>query len=80
MPDQTIIVWGEPVFTQDNNFHNQDASNFIDAEHYDFRLVPGSTAIDAGTIHSPWIDGYVGRAPDKGCYEYGGADWIAGVI
>jgi hypothetical protein len=79
-PADLIIVWGEPVYTQDNNFHNEDPSNFVDAEDRNFRLAAGSCAIDAGNVHSPWTDGYVGNAPDKGCYEYGGVDWIAGVV
>ncbi|RKP49874.1 hypothetical protein D7Z26_18770 [Cohnella endophytica] len=68
-----------PTYSQDNNFHNQAVSNFVDAANHNFRLVSGSSAINTGVVHSPWTDGYAGSAPDKGAYELGGTDWTAGV-
>ena len=44
----------------------------------DFRLKAGAAAIDAGVEISPYTDGYLGQAPDKGAYEYGGVHWTAG--
>jgi len=38
---------------------------------YDFRLNPGSTAIDAGCILPNITDGFTGNAPDLGAMEYG---------
>ncbi|RKP49870.1 DUF1565 domain-containing protein [Cohnella endophytica] len=78
-PEPFVTTWGEPEFAEDNNLHNPDASNFVNVEERDFRLAPGSGAIDAGNVHSPWTDGFTGNAPDKGAYEYGGEPWKAGV-
>lgn len=79
VPATFIASSGSPAYAEDNNFHNQAASNFVDAANHNFRLAAGSSAINAGTVHSPWTDGYAGSAPDKGAYESGGADWTAGV-
>jgi hypothetical protein len=38
---------------------------------YDFRLKPGTKAIDAGTELPTITDGYTGKAPDLGAIEYG---------
>ena len=38
----------------------------------------GSGAINAGTIIPGYTDGYVGSAPDIGCYETGTSGWQAG--
>ena len=38
---------------------------------FDFRLMPGSSAIDAGVALPTINDGYSGRAPDLGAYELG---------
>ena len=37
----------------------------------DFRLKPRSKAVDAGVILPNVNDGFAGRAPDLGAYEYG---------
>jgi hypothetical protein len=39
---------------------------------YDFRLRPGSRAIDTGCVLSNINNDYVGKAPDLGALEYGG--------
>ena len=52
--------------------------NFANAAANDFRLLPGSTAINTGAVIPGVTDGYVGPAPDAGAYEYGAADWKAG--
>jgi hypothetical protein len=44
-----------------------------DAEDSDFRLRAGSKAIDAGVILPNVNDGYRGRSPDLGAYEFGEA-------
>ncbi len=43
------------------------------AEEYDFRLRPGSAAIDRGVPLPNITDGYAGRAPDLGALEFGQA-------
>ncbi|MCE5240241.1 right-handed parallel beta-helix repeat-containing protein [bacterium] len=40
--------------------------------------VKGSAAIDAGIEIAGITDGFAGRAPDLGAYEFGGARWVAG--
>jgi hypothetical protein len=40
--------------------------------------VKGSTAIDAGIEVAGITDGFVGKAPDLGAYEFGRPRWVAG--
>jgi len=42
-----------------------------EAEDVDFRLKPGSAAIDRGVVLPNITDGYSGRAPDLGALEVG---------
>ena len=44
----------------------------------DGTLTSGSGAIDAGALIDGITDGFVGDAPDIGCYEYGAPVWTAG--
>ena len=41
------------------------------AEDFDFRLKPGSAAIDRGVVLPNVTDGFSGRAPDLGALELG---------
>ena len=43
------------------------------AEDLDFRLKPGSAAVDRGTVLSTVTDGFSGGAPDLGALEVGAA-------
>ena len=43
------------------------------AESFDFRLKPGSAAVDRGTILPNVTEGFSGRAPDLGALEIGQA-------
>ncbi|MBM7565786.1 carbohydrate-binding protein [Paenibacillus sacheonensis] len=79
VPSTLVTMAGTPAFAQDNNLLNAASSNFADAANHNFRLVSGSGAVNAGSVHAPWTNGYAGAAPDKGAYEYGSADWTAGV-
>ena len=47
--------------------------NLYDAEDLDFRLRPGSAAIDWGMVLPSVTDGFTGSAPDLGALEVGGA-------
>ena len=47
--------------------------NIYDAEDLDFRLRPGSAAVDKGTVLPSVTDGFTGSAPDLGALEVGGA-------
>jgi hypothetical protein len=40
-------------------------------EDFDFRLKPGSAAVDKGVIIPQVTDGYAGAAPDLGALELG---------
>jgi hypothetical protein len=41
------------------------------AEDFDFRLKPGSAAVDRGVVLPNVTDGFSGRAPDLGALEVG---------
>jgi hypothetical protein len=43
------------------------------AEDFDFRLKPGSVAVDKGTVLPTVTEGFSGKAPDLGALEAGTA-------
>lgn len=45
-----------------------------------YRLQPGSPAIDHGEVVEGVTDGFQGKAPDAGAYEFSGQEWQAGVL
>ena len=47
--------------------------NVYDADDLDFRLRPGSAAVDRGMVLRTVTDGFTGSAPDLGALEVGGA-------
>ena len=48
-----------------------DLRRVYKAADFDFRLKPGSAAVDAGVVIPNVTDGYTGKAPDLGAYEVG---------
>ena len=52
---------------------------FVNPAALDFQIAFYSPAVDAGTTIPGYTNGYVGSAPDIGCFEYGLAPWTAGV-
>jgi hypothetical protein len=46
-----------------------DPQHLYKPTDFDFRLRPGSPAVDAGTVLPSITDGFTGRAPDLGAYE-----------
>jgi hypothetical protein len=50
---------------------DSDPSRLYNPENMDFRLRAKSAAIDAGIVLPTINDGYQGRAPDLGAYEFG---------
>ena len=48
-----------------------DPTRVVSPDAIDLRLKSGSKAIDAGTALPNITDGFLGRAPDLGAYEYG---------
>ncbi len=59
------------------NIENADASLFIDRPNEDFRLRPGSPAVDAGKP-IPGITQSKDDTPDCGAHEPSNKNWIAG--
>ena len=49
----------------------KDMEKVYAPEDFDFTLVAGSVAIDAGTVLPTINDGYTGKAPDLGAFESG---------
>ncbi len=46
-----------------------DPQHLYNPADFDFRLKPGSPAVDAGTVLPSITDNFTGRAPDLGAYE-----------
>ncbi len=62
--DFDIFVNGpKPDFT--------DITHVVAIDSVDLRLKKGSAAVDAGVALPNITEGYTGRAPDLGAYEYG---------
>jgi hypothetical protein len=51
--------------------NNSDPQHVYKPEDYDFRLKPGSAAIDKGAVLPSITDGFTGTAPDLGALEFG---------
>ena len=60
-----------------HNFQGKTPS-LVDPAKRDFRPQPGSRLVDAGKIVPGITDGYKGKAPDIGAYEYGARPWRPG--
>ncbi|SPE52387.1 putative Alpha-1,3-galactosidase A [Verrucomicrobia bacterium] len=54
------------------------ATQLVNWTNEDFQLAPGAPAIDAGVVIAGFTDGFQGRAPDLGAYEFGALAWRAG--
>ena len=48
-----------------------DPQRIYRSDDFDFRLKPGSAAVDAGVVIPNITDGFTGKAPDLGAYELG---------
>ena len=59
------------AFVRVSSPKSDDLQKLYDPENYDFALMPGSTAIDAGTLLPTITDGFTGKAPDLGALEFG---------
>ncbi|MHC4125607.1 MAG: hypothetical protein ACYSRR_04020 [Planctomycetota bacterium] len=60
-----------------NNYRDKDIG-LMDIEKLDFRPRPDSKLVDAGRVIVGFTDGYKGKAPDIGAYEFGGENWKPG--
>eukprot|EP00937_MAST-01D_sp_MAST-1D-sp2_P003459 g3459.t1 len=50
----------------------------VDIANHDYRPRATSPLVDAGVVFPPYTNGFVGKAPDIGAYEFGGDRWTAG--
>src|SRR5208282_4331 len=69
--DTHSILIDYDTFEQASMPDRKDVSHVYKAEDFDFRLKPGSKAIDAGEVLPNITDGFTGKAPDMGAYETG---------
>jgi len=54
-------------------------AQLVNWTNHDFGLKSNAPAIDSGVVIPGFTDGFVGKAPDLGAYEYGALAWTAGV-
>jgi hypothetical protein len=72
--DRHSVLVDYDVFANVRRLDAQDVASLqklYKAEEFDFRLKPGSAAVDAGTVLPTVTDGFGGRAPDLGALEVG---------
>lgn len=72
--DRNSVLVDYDVFVNVPRLDAQDAENvqkLYDGADFDFRLRPGSAAVDRGTPLAQVTDGFTGAAPDLGALELG---------
>jgi hypothetical protein len=72
--DEHSVTVDYDIFTNVPHLDAKDINTvqkLYKAEDLDFRLKPGSAAIDRGVVLPNITDGYNGRAPDLGALEFG---------
>ena len=70
--DRNSVLLDYDVFMNVAKLNAQDAATvqkLYDARDFDFRLRPGSAAVDRGTPLPTVTDGFTGKAPDLGALE-----------
>ncbi|MBT7171544.1 MAG: hypothetical protein HN909_07230, partial [Phycisphaerales bacterium] len=73
----TLYAKGDPRLSH-NLIDANPASLLVNPAGLDFRPKPGSPLIDAGRVIKGVNDGFAGKAPDVGAYEFGVKPWVAG--
>jgi len=68
---------GPPLGKVASNYTG-DEPMLVDPKRLDFRPKEGSPLIDAGEAIDGITDGYKGKAPDIGAYEFGAPRWVPG--
>jgi len=73
--------WGPPPSLSCRGGDNYSGRTpmLVDPKKLDFRPRKGSPLIDAGRELPGYTDGFKGKAPDIGAYEFGGQKWVPGV-
>ena len=72
--DRHSILVDYDVFENVKQLDAKDAKiiqNLYRSEDFDFRLKPGSAAVDKGIVIPQVTDGFTGAAPDLGALEIG---------
>ena len=69
--DKHSVTLGLDAFVNVKPTDESDPRKLYAPESLDFRLKPRSAAIDKGTALPTITDGFKGRAPDLGAYEFG---------
>ncbi|MES2292755.1 MAG: right-handed parallel beta-helix repeat-containing protein [Pseudomonadota bacterium] len=69
--DKHSVLLDYNVFAKASAPDSKDVEKVYAPEDFDFRLAPGSAAIDAGMVLPTINDDYTGAAPDLGAYEVG---------
>ncbi|HEV3481163.1 MAG TPA: hypothetical protein VGR97_02425 [Candidatus Acidoferrales bacterium] len=80
--DQHSVLLDYDVFVKAKIPDKSDPQRLYNPEDFDFRLKPGSAAVDAGILLPTINDDFTGKAPDLGAYEldrplphYGPRSW-----
>jgi len=74
--DQHSVALDYDIFVNVPRLDAKDTGNvqrLYNANHLDFRIRPGSAAVDRGVVLPNVTDGFAGRAPDLGALEVGEA-------
>jgi hypothetical protein len=74
--DRNSVLVDYDIFMNVRRLDAQDISSLqklYKAEDFDFRLKPGSVAVDKGTVLPNVTEGFSGKAPDLGALEAGAA-------
>ena len=74
--DRNSVLVDYDIFMNVRRLDAQDISSLqklYKAEDFDFRLKPGSAAVDKGTVLPNVTEGFSGKAPDLGALEVGAA-------
>jgi hypothetical protein len=61
-----------------NNLRDLASNQFLAVSKANYQPAKKSTLIDAGSILAPYTDGFKGKAPDVGAYEFGLKPFTAG--
>ncbi len=72
------MFWGTGAIQYHNLVASTGRIQYVSPSSGDFRLMPGSPAIDAGIVEPPYTDGYSGAAPDLGALEAGTQPFVTG--
>jgi len=67
--DRHSVLLDYDVFQKVTPPDRSDPQRVYVHDGFDFRLRPGSAAVDKGTLLPMITDGFTGRAPDLGAYE-----------